>query len=64
MIAWLRKLFAPKPKRIGFRLVRYDIADGLLKQGWTIAKEEDTNREYGFVYLELLEPPTVGGDSA
>lgn len=42
-----------KPKR-ELVLVDYFRADQMLKQnaGWKLAKEEDTNRQCGFVYLE------------
>jgi hypothetical protein len=52
---WLRKLFAKKPARIDLKMVRYDNADAYLERGWKIAKEEDTNRKIGFVWLERLE---------
>lgn len=55
---WFRKLFAPKPKRLDLQLVSYDNANAYLERGWRIAKEEDTNRKIGFVWLEKLEQPS------
>lgn len=45
-----------KPKRMELRFVQY-YPDGnrLCREGWTIAKEENTNRTIGFVFLERLE---------
>ena len=40
-------------KRLKLELVHYAEADKLINEGWEIAKEEDTNTHYGFVYLEL-----------
>ena len=42
-------------KRTKIELVHYSLADKYLAEGWEIAKEEDTNQNYGFVYLELRE---------
>ena len=44
-----------KKRRVGLILVPYAQADALIKEGWTIAKEEDNNRKIGIVYLEKLE---------
>lgn len=57
---WLRKLFSKKPKRVDLKLVSYDNANAYLERGWRIAKEEDTNRSIGFVWLEKLEGPAQG----
>lgn len=45
----------PKRKRIELRLVCYEEADKLIRDGWRIASEEDRNRRIGWVYLERLE---------
>ena len=52
-------------RRITVSFISYENADALLrKQGklaryqspqWRLAKEEDSNHAYGFVYLELVE---------
>lgn len=55
MIAWIRSLFRPKPKRIDFAFVTYEVAEGLLKEGWSIAPEEDRNHHLGMVFLEKLQ---------
>ena len=52
---FLFKLFRKKKVRVGFKFVDYSEGDKLVREGWTIAKEEDTNRVCGMVYLELLE---------
>jgi len=51
----LRFLFRPKPKRIELRFVNYAEGDKLVREGWTIANEEDANRVFGMVYVERLE---------
>jgi len=51
---WLR-FFRAKPKRVALRFVPYREAEALILAGWTIAKEEDQNWVFGWVYLELLE---------
>ena len=51
---WLKKLLK-KQRRKWLRLVGVGYADILIRAGWTIAKEEDTNHNIGQVYLELLE---------
>lgn len=56
---WLA-LTAPKPQRVALKLVSYADADQYLKEGWKIAKEEDANRQYGFVYLERLQVQSTG----
>jgi hypothetical protein len=68
--AWLQRIyyryffrfrfthFEIKPKRIGFVLVPHELANGLMKDGWTIAPEEDSNRRAGMVFLEKLEQPS------
>jgi hypothetical protein len=46
----------PKRKiRKDFAIVSYHDAEALLEKGWTLAKEEDRNRVFGYVCLELLE---------
>jgi hypothetical protein len=55
MIRLLRALFFRKRKvRKDLVFVSYGHAEELLKQGYTIAREEDHNHVLGFVYLELL----------
>jgi hypothetical protein len=57
----LRKLYLkifPRYRRIELAFVHYDSkgrADKLIAEGWTIAKEEDTNGAIGWVYLERRE---------
>jgi hypothetical protein len=51
----LRWLFPKKKTRVGFKCVLWAEAEPYLKAGWTIAKEEDTNRVIGVVFLEKLE---------
>lgn len=57
--ARLKRFFSPeKPRRLELRLVPYyPDGDQLCREGWVIAKEEDTNRLLGFVYLERLDKP-------
>ena len=57
MFDFIKILFRTKPKRLELRLVSWEQADELLKSGWQIAKEEDTNRIQFQVYLERLEKP-------
>ena len=61
--SWLhrlvRRICAPKPKRLELKLATYSEAEGLLKQGWTLAPEEDRNHAIGLVYLERLDSPNV-----
>ena len=55
---WWKRLTRPKPKRLELRILSYGDADKLIREtngAWTIAKEEDTNRCIGLVYLERLE---------
>jgi hypothetical protein len=47
--------FRKKKIRTGLKFVDYSEGDKLVKQGWTIAKEEDRNNIIGMVYLELLQ---------
>jgi hypothetical protein len=54
MIKWLLSKLFPKP-RISLVFVTYGEAESLIKNGYTIAKEEDNNHKLGWVYLELLE---------
>ena len=42
-------------KRVEMRCVTYAEGDRLIKEGWTLAPEEDGNRGFGMVYVELLE---------
>ena len=55
----LAKVFTPKPKpkRLELRFVNYTEGDRLVREGWTIAREEDNNHAFGMVYLERLESP-------
>lgn len=56
MFKKLLLLFFQKKKiRKDLKFVSYSSADTYLKNGYTLAKEEDTNKVYGWVYLELLE---------
>ena len=56
MFEWLLKLFGKKPKkRLYLRQVSWLAAEELLAKGWTLAKEEDTNKVLGTVFLELLD---------
>lgn len=56
----VRRIFAPKPKRLELKLATYSEAEGLLRAGWTLAPEEDHNRAFGLVYLERLDSPNDG----
>lgn len=61
MMDWIANLFRPaQPRELVF--VDYNRADQMLKGngGWKIAKEEDTNRQRGFVYLERPAPQHRG----
>jgi hypothetical protein len=42
-------------KRLEMRCVTYAEGDRLIKEGWTLSPEEDGNRAFGMVYVELLE---------
>lgn len=55
--AILKAFRPPKRKRLELRFLPYAEADKLLRENsaWTLAKEEDTNRQIGMVYLERLE---------
>lgn len=57
MISFLRNLFRrkPKPRRLDLRCVDYTEGDKLVREGWTIAPEEDRNTVFGMVWLERLE---------
>jgi len=46
-----------KKVRVALACVPYSVGDKLVKEGWTIAKEEDNNHVIGIVYLELLKDP-------
>ena len=46
-----------RPLRVELRFVNYTEGDRLVREGWTIAPEEDHNRQIGMVYLEKLELP-------
>lgn len=53
--AGIKNYLAPrKPRRLELRLVTYSEAEALLREGWTIAREEDHNGKIGWVYLEKL----------
>ena len=54
MFKWIRNIFNP-PKRLSLQAVAWVNADIYIKQGWTIAKEENNNHQIGVVWLELLE---------
>lgn len=62
MMGWLTALFEPTPPR-ELVFVDYAHADQLLREnkGWNLAKEEDTNRQIGFVYLERPTQQHEGG---
>jgi len=65
MVKFILSLFKRKPKyrRLELKFVSYIEGDKMIRanQGkpeseqWHIAKEEDTNRNYGTVYLERRE---------
>ncbi len=56
VIAWLLALFGkPKRKRLDLRCVSWAEGDRMLREGWTLAPEEDQNRVRGMVWLERLE---------
>jgi hypothetical protein len=55
-----KRWFRPKGKRVDLRFVNYTEGDKLVREGWTIAPEEDNNRQIGMVYLEKLELPRPG----
>lgn len=54
MIFGIEKLFrqrrAHQPREL--KRVPWSEADAMLNNGWKLAPEEDTNRNYGFVYLQ------------
>lgn len=50
---WVRLIFTrvqPPPREV--RLVPWLDAGAMLKSGWRLAPEEDSNRQIGTVYLE------------
>lgn len=51
----VRRLFPLEPRRLELKFVPYYDAEELLKDGWTLAKEEDNNTVLGWVWLEKLE---------
>lgn len=63
----MRRLFYKifkRYRRLELRFLNYEDADRLIKQNaifsdttqhWVIAKEEDTNNLYGFVWIERKE---------
>lgn len=67
IIKWFRRLYyqlIPTYKRLELKLCSYGEADVLIRQNaqfedktqhWVLAKEEDTNRFYGYVYIERKE---------
>ncbi|MEQ1862807.1 MAG: hypothetical protein ABMA13_23035 [Chthoniobacteraceae bacterium] len=42
-------------RRIEVRFVPYHVGEKLIREGWSLAKEEDTNHVFGWVWLEKLE---------
>lgn len=59
----LDKIFRKNKIRVDFRYVDYTTGDKLIKEGWTIAKEEDRNHTIGMVYLELLQDARFTSDN-
>jgi hypothetical protein len=66
MIRWLLNRLKPKTVRLDVRFVTFAKAEQLLADGtgWQIAPEEDTNSQYGWVWMERrgsrpaqVEPP-------
>ena len=60
VIKQIRKLYLklfPQYRRLEMRCVTYAEGDRLIKedQSWVLAKEEDTNFNYGVVFLERKE---------
>ena len=49
------KLFKRKPKRIELKFVDYREGDRLIREGWSLAPEEDDNKVFGMVFVEKLE---------
>lgn len=61
LMKWILSLLGfdrPKMRRVEVRFVPYSEGAKLVKQGWTLAPEEDRNRKVGWVFLEKLEPLT------
>lgn len=55
-----RALGFERPTRTGLRFVPYwPDAALLVRDGWTVAREEDRNRQLGWVWLERLEWPNT-----
>ena len=54
-LAFFQKFCPKKRKRLELKVVTYAEAELLVRSGWTIAPEEDTNRNYNMVYLERFE---------
>jgi len=63
MKKWFKKQYYKRfatYKRLEVQLVPYNVGDNMLRdsegkpedQQWHLAKEEDTNRAYGYVFLE------------
>ncbi len=55
-----RWLFPRKRKRLDLRLVSYATAEELCARDhecWRVAKEEDTNKALGWVWVERIEMP-------
>jgi hypothetical protein len=50
---WFKR--KPKKVRVYIKFVPYDIANDLIKNGWTLAKEEDRNHCIGWAWVELLQ---------
>lgn len=56
LMRFWHRLFPLPRKRLDARFVSYADGDKLVREGWTIAPEEDYNQITGWVHLELLEP--------
>lgn len=57
LLNWIKNKFS-RPVRLELRFLPYSEGDRLIREtngAWTIAKEEDNNRVFGWVYVELLE---------
>lgn len=57
----VRRLVEPAP-RLQVQCVPYSEADALLRRGWQLAPEEDTNRKIGWVILELPAREMTGDE--
>ena len=67
MTPFLRRLVKlpppTKPKRLELCFVNYTEGDRLIREGWTIAPEEDNNHAFGMVYVERLEKPNYAAET-